>query len=91
LYAVYTQAKPIKSKIEFWHPIVLCFFEKEMFEVLENAKTKKAKNPEKFFGFGFNNKEEVYGTRGFDGDKNMTHHLLKNKIDEIIKLINKFD
>lgn len=83
LYPSYNQEKKIDSKHSIWESLILCFSEKEMFNILKNVKTKRKKNMDMFFGFGFNNCNEVYGTRGFSDGTNVSEFLLDNKIDEL--------
>jgi|SRR3989344_1147690 len=83
LYPVYQQTKNIKSKSVFWKSLILCFSEKEMIELLEKVKTKREKKADKFFGFGFNMDNEIFGTRGFEEDINLSDFLLENKLKEL--------
>ena len=83
LYPVYQSSKNIKSKSVFWKSLILCFSEKEMIELLEKVKTKREKKADKFFGFGFNMDNEIFGTRGFEEDINLSDFLLENKLKEL--------
>lgn len=83
LFPVYSQENNIKSKTTFWKSLILCFNEKEMFDLLNKVKTKKEKKPDKFFGFGFNNDKHIFATRGFLNDVEVSEYLLNNRIDII--------
>ncbi len=83
LYPVYQQNKNIKSKSIFWENLILCFSEKEMIKLLKKVRTKRKKKPDKFFSFGFNNGDEIFGTRGFKGNINLSKFLLENKLKEL--------
>ncbi len=83
LYPIYQQSKNIKSKSIFWKSIILCFSEKEIFDLLKKVKTKKEKKIDKFFGFGFNVEKNIFGTRGFEEDIDMSNFLLEAKLDEL--------
>lgn len=85
LYPIYQQNKNIKSKITFWKSILLCFSEDEIFEILKSVKTKKEKKMDKFFGFGFNSSEKIFGTRGFETNTDFSQYLLKKKVEELKK------
>ncbi len=70
-----------------WDRKILVFNQKEMLELLGNVKTKAGKQG-RFFGFGFNNRDnEIYSTLGFShlGLQNFSKNLLKNKLAEIKK------
>ncbi|GBR75868.1 hypothetical protein NO2_0499 [Candidatus Termititenax persephonae] len=60
-----------------------------MGNILQSVKTKKEKNPDKFFGVGFCNIDSAYGTRGFDSNINMDKYVLKNRAEELKKYIDK--
>ncbi len=53
---------------------------------MEEVRLKK--NPEKYdkmFGFGFNGKSEIWQTRGYKEERDMTKYLIENRIDEIMQ------
>ena len=83
LYPDYQQAKNIKSKFVFWKSLILCFSEKEMIKLLKKVKTKKENKVDKFFGFGFNADNQIFGTRGFEEDINLSRFLFKNKLKKL--------
>lgn len=89
LYPVYQQGANIKSRATFWKSIILCLSEKEMIKILEKVKTKKEKNIDKFFGFGFNEEKKIFGTRGFEKEIDLSEYLLENKLDELKKQLEK--
>jgi len=82
LYPVYSTKSAISSKNKFWREIVLCYTEKEMIDFLNKIRTKSGK-PEKFFGYGFTAKEDIFVTRGLPKNVNVSKHLLQNKIEKI--------
>jgi len=84
LYPVYSTEDKISSKNKFWREIILCYSEKEIIDFLSKIKTKQGK-PEKFFGYGFTAKEDVFVTRGLDRNLNVNKHLLQNKIEKMKK------
>lgn len=87
LYPVYDNRKNIKSK--FWKSIVLCYSEEEMFELLNQVKTKKEQKVDPFFGYGFDNDTKIFATRGLAEEIDSSQYLLKNQIVHIKhKIIN---
>lgn len=42
---MYQKNKNIKSKTVFWKPLLMCFSENEMIDLLKQVRTKKEKNP----------------------------------------------
>jgi len=84
LYPVYSTEGKISSKNKFWKEIILCYTEREMIDFLNKIKTKQGK-PEKFFGYGFTAKEDVFVTRGLPKNLNVNEHLLQSKIEKIKK------
>jgi hypothetical protein len=89
LYPVYQQTKNIKSKSVFWKSLIMCFSEKEMNNILSEVKTKREKKIDKFFGFGFNSSHQIFGTRGFEKDLDLSKYLLDNKLEELKQKIEK--
>ncbi len=83
LYPTYQQNKNIKSKSVFWKSLILCFSENEMNEILKKVKTKRERKSDKFFGFGFNTDNQIFGTRGFEEDLDLSEYLLENKLSEL--------
>lgn len=88
LYPQYKATKNIKSKNAFWNSIILCFSEKEMIEFLEEVKTKKEQKTDRFFGIAFNDPKELYATRGFIEDKDVSDYFLKNRLEELKEQLN---
>ncbi|MDO8563672.1 MAG: hypothetical protein Q7R87_01550 [Nanoarchaeota archaeon] len=64
--------------------IILALDESEMIKFLSDIKQKSGKS-DSYFGFGFDNDQEVYLTRGFIGETPppLSQHLLKNKMGEM--------
>lgn len=83
LYPDYRIGKNIKSKAPIWKSLILCFSERDMFRFLKRVKTKKEKNPDRFFGFGFNDDSEVFAIRGFDGS--VSKFLIDNQLSNLKK------
>jgi len=83
---------PIKGRSKkmsnWWDSIILVFNNKEMIDFLKNVKTKKG-STDKMFGFGFDNKDDIFQTRGDKNRefKNYSDYLLKNRIDSISNLL----
>lgn len=68
-------------KISKWYNhIILAFNENEMIKFLSDLKTTE-KKPDKSFGFGFNDPDTVFSTRGESIE--MTDFLISNKVKEI--------
>lgn len=68
-----------------WDEIFIVFTYDEMVEFIENVRLKK--NPDKYdgkFGFGFNDKNNIYITRGRPTIEEISDKLLQNRI-ELIK------
>lgn len=87
LFPIYSNKKNIKSKTDFWDSIIIVFTNKEMEKFLRNVKIKSANKSDRFFGIGFDKVNEMYATRGFSKNKNISKHLLQNKFQSIIKRI----
>ena len=88
LYPYLSDGKNIKSKKRIWKSIILCFDSKEMYDLLLNVKTKKEQKKDRFFGFGFNETDEIFKERGFNKQEKISNHLLKNyykKIEDMLK------
>lgn len=83
LYPEYNQFKNIKSKEAFWKSIVLCFSEKEMFDLLKSIKKTKNNKTDRFFDISFDDPRQVFGSRGFSENINLSRFLLEKKISEI--------
>jgi hypothetical protein len=81
-YPVYESNTNIGAKYKFWKEIILCYSEKDMFNLLKNVKTKQGK-PNSFFDFGFNNEDDICSVRGLDKPLKSRKHLLLNQLDNI--------
>lgn len=67
---------------------ILVFRQDEMKEIIQTIKTKSGK-PDKFFGFGFNIKDDgIFGTRGFDTKEDFSEYIFNNRIMFIKDIIN---
>lgn len=85
IYAHYPNDKDKAScKNIFWDKIMLAFTNKEMSLFMSELKQKK--NPQKddtMFGFGFDLDKNIYQTRGFIENRDMSKYLIENRIEEI--------
>jgi hypothetical protein len=84
LYPVYTTSKTIKSRTEVWRSVLLAFGDKEMKELLSQVKTKKEHKTDRFFGISGNDSHSVFGVRGFGTKVDLSHHLLENKVSNLL-------
>lgn len=85
LYPEYTSSKNIKSKEAFWKSVVLCFSEREMFDLLKSIKKTRNNKVDRFFDVSFDDPRQVFGSRGFNGDIDLSQFLLDKKLSEISK------
>jgi len=83
IYPIYQQNKNIKSKSVFWKSLILCFSENEIIDLLKKVKTKKEEKIDNFFGFSFNDIDDIFGTRGFKEETNLSNFLLDKKLLEL--------
>lgn len=83
LYPEYKKKRNIKSKGIFWKDVILCFSEKEMFKFLNKIKKTRNGKVDPFFGFSFDSDSQIFATRGFNKDLDISKYLLKNKVSEI--------
>lgn len=73
-----------KANSTSWDTIMLALTNKEMSLFMSEVKQKKdPSKDDKMFGFGFNAKKEIFQTRGFSEERDMSHYLIENRIDEI--------
>ncbi len=70
-----------KNISSWWEAIILIFSNEEMGKFMQNVKTVKGLD-DKMFGFGFDNKTQIFQTRGDQNRKSQdfSNYLLKNKI-----------
>lgn len=74
---------------KWWNSKVVIFNDNEIGQLLKEIKTKEGK-PEKFFGFGFNEKsDDIVLTRGLGEHVSFKENLFENKIKEIKKNLQK--
>lgn len=88
LYPEYNSIKNIKSKVAFWKSIVLCFSEKQMFELLKKIKKTRNNKIDRFFDISFDDPHEIFGSRGFSSDIDLSKFLLDKKLLEISNKLN---
>ena len=63
---------------------MLAFTREEMKEFMAGVKQKKDPTKEdKMFGFGFDGNKKIFQTRGCAQERDMTQHLIENRLDEI--------
>ncbi len=84
LYPEYSNAKNIRSKKVFWKSMILCFSEDEIFDLLKSIKKTKNNKVDKFFDICFDDPREVFGSRGFNNDIDLSQFLLDKKLADII-------
>lgn len=79
-----------KSLSSWWAPVILLFTYNEMAEFLNNVRT-KAGNPDKMFGFGFNDTSKIILTRGDQYRQGIeyTDYLLENRLQILKDFLNK--
>lgn len=73
-----------RANSTIWDTIMLAFTNKEMSLFMSEVKQKK--NPAKddrMFAFGFDSTKAIYQTRGCAENRDMSHYLIENRIDEI--------
>jgi hypothetical protein len=73
----------------WWSTIMLAFTQNEMSEFMRTVRTRSGK-VDKFFYFGFDNKKEIFQTRGREDGSNpsFTDKLLENRISELCNALN---
>jgi hypothetical protein len=84
LYPDYTVDSRIAAMKSFWCPLILCFRDEEMKALLDSVLTKKERKPDRFFYIAFDSPDLVYGTRGFSSQLDLSGHLLKRQMPDII-------
>lgn len=73
-----------KSNSTSWDTVMLAFTNKEMAKFMSEVKQKKdPTKDDKMFGFGFDDFKNVYQTRGYFEERNMSAYLIENRINEI--------
>jgi hypothetical protein len=73
----------------WWSTIMLAFTQDEMSQFMQTVRTKSGK-ADRFFYFGFDNKTEIFQTRGREDGSNpsFTDKLLENRISELCNALN---
>jgi hypothetical protein len=82
LYQEFKTGKKGVKKGSFWKPITLCFTEADMFDFLQQVRTKKEQKPDRFFAFGFTSPADITCARG-PSDYDVQKHLLSNMMGEL--------
>ena len=63
---------------------MLAFTNEEMTQFMSEVKQKKdPSKDDKMFGFGFDNPNNIYQTRGYLEERSMSKYLIENRISEI--------
>lgn len=73
-----------KVKSTVWDTIMLAFTKKEMSLFLSEVKQKKdSTKDDRMFGFGFDDNKAIFQTRGCVENRDMSHYLIENRLEEI--------
>ncbi len=88
LYPEYETKDNIKSRREFLKTMIICFSEKEMFSLLKKIRMTKNNKIDRFFDISFDVPGQIYGSRGFDKNIDLSKFLLDNKLTELKKKLN---
>ena len=85
IYAEYPdEAESAKVYEPQFREIMLAFTQSEMKEFMEEVRLKKSPDKyDKMFGFGFNNRNKIFQTRGYPTERDMSKYLIENRIGEI--------
>ncbi len=84
IYALDPTKLDSRAKGKTWGKIMLAFTREEMKEFMTGVKQKKDPTKEdKMFGFGFDGNKKIFQTRGCAQERDMTQHLIENRLDEI--------
>lgn len=69
-----------------WEEIMLAFTNEEMKRFMSEVKQKKdPSKDDKFFYFGFDEKKNVFQTRGYPEERDMSSYLIENRLADIEK------
>ncbi len=87
VYPGYSQKRRINQPTGIWKTVILVFEDAEIGRLLRRLKTKGGK-VDRFFAFGLDvpsrgGPERVYGTRGQIEHRNLSRHLLRNKVNSL--------
>ena len=67
-----------------WDKIMLAFKNEEMAKFMSEVKQKKdAGKDDMMFGFGFDDEKNIFQTRGYFEERDMTDYLIDNRLHEI--------
>lgn len=84
IYARHSGNRNAKANSTSWDTIMLAFTNQEMSVFLSQVKQKKdPSKDDRMFGFGFNERKEIFQTRGFPEERDMSRYRIENRIDEI--------
>jgi hypothetical protein len=83
LYPNYSINSAISSRRQSWRPLILCIPDAAMGALLDSVRTKKTKEPDRFFYVAFDSPDQVYGTRGFLNRRDLSEYLLDRQMPSI--------
>jgi hypothetical protein len=83
LYPDYSINTSVNSRQHSWRPLILCIPDVEMGALLDSVKTKKKKDPDRFFYVASNSPDQIYGTRGFSTRRDLSEYLLDRQMPGI--------
>jgi hypothetical protein len=86
LYPVYETGHHVRERRRFWRTSVLVFTDSEMGRLLLKIRSKSGK-VDRFFQFGFDVETEIKITRGKLAGRDLTHHLLGNRVEMLTKML----
>lgn len=71
----------LKNSANVWHPHILLFTQEEMKTLIAGIRQRTTNKEDKYFGFGFDNPNEAFLTRGHAKNEhpNYSHHLLERR------------
>ena len=76
--------KNAKANSTIWDKVMLAFTNKEMQKFMSEVKQKKDhEKDDLMFGFGFDDGDAVFQTRGYPDIRDMSKYLIQNRLNEI--------
>ncbi len=86
LYPVYEMGHHVREKRRFWRTSVLVFTDSEMGRLLPKILSKSGRM-DRFFQFGFDVETDIKITRGKLAGRDLTEHLLENRVEMLKKML----
>ena len=84
IYAKRPKGPNAKVYNTYWDTTMLAFTHNEMEQFLDEVRQKKdPTKPDRMFGFGFNDDKKIFQTRGYVSQREMTDHLIENRLKDI--------